>query len=272
MGVLFDGRLAASQKLDSLVPVAAELKRKGIQPKLVSILVGENPGSKLYLSLKKKAGEKVGVEVDIKEFFSSVKKDEVVDFIQKINNDPRVHGIMVQLPLPDSFSYSERDEIIATILDTKDVDGLKAESKFVTPVVKAVIEAVREGEKIVRLPYKEHPCRVVVVGSKGFEGEKIINEFTKIGYEVEGVDRSTKNAQDVTSAADILISATGSSGIINSPKQIKENAIVIDVGSPKGDVVTQNLTDKAGFISPVPGGVGPMTIACLMENVIDATK
>ena len=262
---IFDGKALALAKLNKLTLQVEKLKEKGVTPKLVSILVGDNPASTLYVNLKKKAGEKVGVEVEIIHLPKNEKSEELKNLIDKFNKDESVHGIMVQLPLPKKFSKKERDEIIGRIAKEKDVDGLHHDSFYLTPTVKAILEAVKQAN-----PLSKHSYKVCIVGHKGFEGRKIYRIFKKMGYKVDGADSKTKDLKNKSLKADILISATGKAGLIRGG-MVKEGAVVIDVGSPKGDVKTEEAGEKASFISPVPGGVGPVTIACLLENLMQST-
>src|SRR3989344_1576745 len=276
MTIIFNGRVFARQKEKDLRFKILDLRRKGVKPKLVSILVGENPASILYVNLKKKAAERIEAEVDVRNMVSRPKDDqplaedigkkEISDLIESVNQDKNVHGIMVQLPLPENFSLKDRNEILNAIAKEKDVDGLREDSPFLTPTVKATLEVIKEATQYVTL--KAWPLKLVVVGAGGFEGRKIYKVLKEMGYEVEGLDRKSENFKQVIVTADILISVTGSPGIIGSG-EIKEGAVVIDVGSPKGDVVTREVLGKASFISPVPGGVGPVTISCLLENLVD---
>ncbi|OGM21769.1 hypothetical protein A2863_00130 [Candidatus Woesebacteria bacterium RIFCSPHIGHO2_01_FULL_38_9b] len=269
---VFDGKAHAKQKEEDLRYRIQDLRKKGVVPKLVSILVGDDPASHLYISLKKKAGERVGAEVDVRSMMSDVRREEIVGLIQALNKNKSVHGIMVQLPLPKKFSRKDRDEMINTISKKKDVDGLREDSLFLTPTVKAVLEVIREATPyVVRQSYREHPYTVCVVGYRGFEGRKILNVLNEMGYEVEGLGRKTSDLKQKTKGADILISVTGTPGIIGK-EEIKDGAVVIDVGSPRGDVKTEEILNKASFISPVPGGVGPVTISCLLENLVEAAR
>jgi methylenetetrahydrofolate dehydrogenase (NADP+)/methenyltetrahydrofolate cyclohydrolase len=232
-------------------------------------LVGDDPASVLYVNLKKKAAEKVGATLDVRSMMSDIGRVGIINLITNLNKDKSVHGIMVQLPLPDNYSKEDRDEIINSIAKGKDVDGLRDDSPYLTPTVKAVLEVVREATPSNTL--KAWPLKVVVVGAKGFEGKKICKVLKAMDYDVEGIDRKTNDWKLVTRSADILISVTGSPGIIGKD-EVKEGAVVIDVGSPKGDVKTEEVKEKVSFISPVPGGIGPVTISCLLENLVESAS
>lgn len=277
--VIFDGVRFAIEKELILRSQVSKLKKKGVTPKLVSILVGENKKSKLFLSLKKKAAQRVGVELEVVKLDSDTRINELIHRIRKFNNDKKVQGVMVQLPLPKRFSKTDGDRIINSIARKKDIDGMRDDSPFLTPVAKAVLEVVKEALNIVRPSLKARPYKVVVVGAKGFIGRKIVKVLKEMSYQVKGVDLETKDLKSKTRKADILICATGVPGLIKG-SMVKDKSIVIDVGAPKGDVLFNEEKEKASFISkkqtlfisPVPGGVGPVTIASLLENLIEAAK
>lgn len=255
--IIFDGKAFAREKEEKLVET---VKKLPCRPKLVAVLVGDNPESEMYLKLKQKAAERLGIGFEFKKF-SGENPQEIVSFIGEKNNDSDINGIMVELPLPPKF------QILDSIRPSKDVDCLTTENlrllaegrpRFVPPTVKAVGE-ILENRK----------GKIVVVGSKGSAGKGILSYLK----DAEGIDRETKNLASVTKNADILISATGVGHLIKK-EMIKPGAIVIDVGiekqsdgSLKGDVDFENAKSVASFITPVPGGVGPVTIICLMENL-----
>lgn len=267
MGMILDGKRFAEEKIEFLKPKVGRLIKKGITPTLVSFLVGKNPINLLYLNLKKKAAEKLGIRVEIIQIKENINTKELENLIRNKNSNKEVHGIMIQLPLPAGFTEKDRNQIMALIDPEKDVDGLNENPIYLTPVVKAVIEVVRQASNF--LP-KNHEAKVVIVGAKGFEGRKIYRIFDEMGYDVVGVDLGSKNLKVLTQCADILISATGSEGLIKK-EMIKEGAILIDVGSPRGDI-EKDCYLKASFVSPVPGGIGPITIAFLLENLITSSE
>lgn len=271
MTQFFDGKSVAEEKESKLAKKVKKLKKKGIAPKLVSILVGDDVESKLYLRLKKEAGERIGVNIEIESLSASSSTRDVVEKIRELNKDKSVNGIMFQLPLPKNFSKKDRDKIVNAIAKSKDVDGLRNDSLFVTPVIRAVLTALETSKKVKKVrPLKDVPFkvgRVVVVGAKGFEGRKIVRKLKEMRYEVEGVDVDEKDLGSITKSADVIISVTGSAGLIKAG-MIKKGSILIDVGSPKGDI-EREAYNKASFVSPVPGGIGPATISYLLENLIE---
>ena len=267
--MIFDGRAFAADRERKLKKEVFKLKKKGVIPRLVTFLVGNNAASKLYVNLKKNKAKEVGCELLIIRLSETVKKEELIRRIEGYNKDKKVHGIMIQIPLPDNFSSDNREEIINSISKVKDVDGLHKDSPFLTPTVKSVLFTLKKAS--LETPIKERPRKVVIVGHSGFEGGKIYRVLKEMEYEVDGVDSKTKNLKNKTKNADILISATGQPGLIRKD-MIKKGSIVIDVGSPKGDVVKEEVIGKASFFSPVPGGIGPVTINSLLENLVESAE
>ena len=245
MAIIFDGRTFAAKKEEELKEKVSTLRQRGIVPRLASILVGDDPASKLYVGLKKKAAERVGIEVEV---------IDSTDEIERLNKDEGVKGIMIQMPLPDGLE-DRTESIINSINPDKDVDGLRSDSKFLHPTSKAVIDILKEAEG----QLKVKPKSACVVGGRGMVGAPLVKELKRLGYEL------TEKREE----ADILVSCTGTPNLIE-PDMVKKGAIVIDVGSPKGDVEFEDVSKKASFITPVPGGVGPVTISCLLENLISA--
>ena len=164
MTTVFDGRVYAAGKILELDKEVAKLKNQGIHPKLASVLVGEDPASKLYVSLKKKRVEGIGAEMDV--YFLKEKEniETILALIDSLNSDPTVYGIMVQLPLPPNFSKEDKEEIISSIRKEKDVDGLRKDSPFLHPTSKAVIDVIDESKK--DIDYKRSLV-VCVVGATG---------------------------------------------------------------------------------------------------------
>ncbi len=262
--IIFDGRAFAEEKKEELKIVVAGLKSRGTSPHLASILIGNDEASALYVSLKKKAAEKIGAELDPYYLPESVKLSDVLMLIDSLNTDENVHGIMVQLPIPGELG-NHKGEIIGAIDPKKDVDGLREDSHFLHPTSKAATDILYQAEKELKIDKKGV---IAVVGSTGMVGTPLVKELKKEGYKVLEADGKTENLMSITKSADIVISATGVSGLIK-PEMVKDGVIVIDVGSPKGDFDAE-VEKKAAFFTPVPGGVGPVTIACLLENLIDA--
>jgi methylenetetrahydrofolate dehydrogenase (NADP+) / methenyltetrahydrofolate cyclohydrolase len=270
--IIFDGRAFAKEKEQELQTKVEKLKVRGITPKLVSIIVGDVDGALKYQEMKKKAGERVGVEVEVQKFSKETETVRLLKVLMVLKKDPSIHGVMIQLPLPKNFSNEEKDELIHAIDPKKDVDGMREDADFVAPVVMAVMESL-EIAASTSFPRNDN-MKIIVVGAMGFEGRKMVKELVSKGVMVHGLDKENSEVLTMNqelSTADIVISCTGTSGLITGD-MIKEGAIVIDVGAPKGDIDFESVAKKASFITPVPGGIGPVTISCLMENVIAAAS
>ncbi|MBP9702666.1 bifunctional 5,10-methylenetetrahydrofolate dehydrogenase/5,10-methenyltetrahydrofolate cyclohydrolase [Candidatus Woesebacteria bacterium] len=251
----FDGKGFAKTIEES---VAARAHAMEVRPKIVSVLVGNDPASILYTGLKQKAAERVGIDFEVVRL-GSVTKEQIKTIAQRED----VTGLMIQLPVPGLHGQALA-EILQVIPYEKDVDGLRyPESGVVPPVVRAVVEVMHT---ITNLKFSnsqiEKSSKIVVVGAAGFVGSGVVSELAKLGLTVVGVERG--DDMEVIKAGDIVISAVGEEGVIKS-EMVKEGAIVIDVGAPKGDMAVE-VYQKASVSVEVPGGVGPVTIACLMEN------
>ncbi len=263
MAIIFDGRSFAAEKEEALILKVLALRQKSITPHLVSIIVGEDPASHLYVGLKKRAVERIGGEVTVVSLGESSDVEKILEVINFYNNDPEIQGIMVQLPLPKKLVDS-KFQILDSISSTKDVDGLRSDSKFLHPTSKAVIDIMDFANGGLDMSGK---LEVVVVGT-GMVGGPVVKELKKKGYTVFECDMNTSNLKEETLKGDILVSATGKSKLITED-MVKKDAIVVDVGSPIGEC-DLDVKSKASFVTPVPGGVGPVTISCLLENLISA--
>jgi len=267
---IFDGKAFAKDKEELIRDQVNRLIKKGIRPKLVSILVGEDPASVLYVNLKKRAAERIGAEVEVisLSLSSSISVKEIQKTIEQFNNDNNVHGIMVQLPLPWNFSGKDRDEIINTIAKEKDVDGLREDSPYAHPTAKAVLEVLEYAKNVSKPSLKEEDLRIAVVGASGMVGRPLLREFKRKGFDAVGYNTKTINWQERIKEKDVVISATGVPDLIKE-SMVRDGVVLIDVGSPNGDIEKRTY-EKASFISPVPGGVGPVTVSCLLENLVEA--
>ena len=265
----------AKQKEAQLAKEIKNLRSKRINPKLVSILMGDNKSSVIYLKMKKAAAKRVGIDLEVRSIKYEAGIEDVIDLIQKLNKNKNVHGVMVQLPLPKSFSSRARKKIINVILPQKDVDGMRparaggGDSPFIAPTVQAVLGAFDQALKVVlRKSSTSVSLKVLVVGAKGFEGRRILEALREKGFRAKGIDLETKDLKGETRNADIIISVTGTPGIIKKD-MVKNKVALIDVGSPKGDI-EKAAYKKASFVSGVPGGIGPLTISFLLKNLVES--
>ncbi len=277
MAVIIDGNKIAQEIRDSIRTEAAALKQnKGIIPGLAVIMVGEDPASKVYVGRKAKACMEAGFLSRQHKLPADTTEASLLQLINELNTDSLIHGILVQLPLPKHISA---DKVIAAIDPRKDVDGfhpynvgclLTGSPLFVPCTPRGIMELIsRTG---ISLSGKE----AVVVGRSNIVGKPMALLLLAQHATVTICHSKTKDLTAVTSRADILIAAVGKPQMINAD-MVKKGAVVIDVGVNRldngklvGDVAFAEVAAKASYITPVPGGVGPMTIAMLMKNTLDA--
>ncbi len=268
---ILDGK-TVSEKI--LAQLNLDLKKLSQKPKLDIVLVGDNPSSRQYTQMKKKKAALVGIDVQIHEFASSSSTNEVVRLIELLNQDPLVTGLMVQLPLP---SHIDTRLILNTIDPKKDADGLTSTNLglLFQRNPNAIASATALGVMMLLQEYEiELAGKNAVIIGRGVEvGLPIFALLMAANATVTLCHSHTKALPEIASQADILVSAVGKPKFITS-EFVKENAVVVDVGlSPDsitgklvGDVDFDSVAQKAGFITPVPGGVGPMTITALLSN------
>src|SRR5699024_1039296 len=256
----------------------SQLKNKGITPHLTVILVGDNPASKSYVNGKEKACAETGISSDLIEFPATIGEKELLDRIETLNNDRSVHGILVQLPLP---SHIKEQKIIEAIHPLKDVDGfhpinigrmMTGQETFLSCTPYGIIQMLKSKN----IPIEGQ--HAVVIGRSNIVGKPVGQLLLKENATVTYCHSRTKNMEQFISAADILIVAVGKPHFIDG-SHIKPGSVVIDVGvnrikdgSLTGDVEFESAKEKASYITPVPKGVGPMTITMLLKNTIKAAK
>ena len=278
MAELIDGKLISSQIKDECKKKVAKLKEQGIQVTLAVIQVGEDPASSVYVNNKKKACEYIGANSLSYNLKEDSTQEDLLKLIDDLNNDDKVNGILVQLPLPKHF---DEDEVIRRINPDKDVDGFHpinvgrlsiGEKGFVSCTPAGIIELLKRSD--VEIEGKE--C--VIIGRSNIVGKPMSMLMLRENATVTVCHSRTKNLKDVTKRADILIVAIGKPKMIDA-SYVKEGAVVIDVGIHRpdpdskklcGDVDFDSVEPVAGKITPVPGGVGPMTIAMLMSNLVNS--
>ncbi len=200
----------------------------------------------------------------VKQFSSVTDPHKINDFIQDLNKDDSVQGVMVQLPMPRSFDKKKK-EILNSIKKSKDVDGLREVSSFTPATAKAVSQVTSFAIK----PLAYIGKKAAVVGSKGTVGKAVTVELQKLGFRVVECDITTRDLYAKIHEVDLVVSATGVSSLIKS-EMLKEGVIVIDCGAPSAEFEFKSVSQKASFITPVPGGIGPVTIISLFENLVEA--
>ncbi|MCG7316926.1 bifunctional methylenetetrahydrofolate dehydrogenase/methenyltetrahydrofolate cyclohydrolase FolD [Brevibacillus laterosporus] len=255
----------------------AELVDKGIQPGLAVVLVGDDPASQTYVNGKIKACEETGIYSKSFRLESTVTQQEVVDLVEELNQDPNIHGILVQLPLP---KHMNEEAIIDTISPEKDVDGFHpisvgnlciGKETFLPCTPHGVIELIKS------TGISMEGKHAVVVGRSNIVGKPVSLLLLHENATVTMCHSRTKNLEEQTRQADILVVAVGIAHLIKK-EHVKEGAIVIDVGMNRldgkltGDVLFDEVKEVASHITPVPGGVGPMTITMLMQNTVISAK
>ncbi|HLS06895.1 MAG TPA: bifunctional methylenetetrahydrofolate dehydrogenase/methenyltetrahydrofolate cyclohydrolase FolD [Bacillota bacterium] len=276
--VVINGKDLAADIREDMKEKVALLKKEGIQPHLTVILVGNDPASKSYVAGKEKASKEVGIQSEIIRLDETTTEDELLDMIEQLNKSDAVHGILVQLPLPEHIS---EQAVIETIHPEKDVDGfhpinigrMMTGQKTYLPCTPYGIITMLKSQNI-----EMEGKHAVIIGRSNIVGKPVgqllLNEHATVTY----CHSRTKNLKDYTTKADILVVAVGRPHVVQAD-HIKAGAAVIDVGVNRldngtltGDVDFESAQVKAGYITPVPQGVGPMTITMLLQNTIQAAK
>lgn len=270
---IIDGVAAAQRVCEELLPEIARLKTSGVVPKLCVILVGEDPPSLTYVANKAKRAVSLGIDAQVHRLSADAREHEIISRIEALNADPLVHGILVQLPLPAQVKTQAMMDHIAP---EKDVDGFHAYNagllmqgrSCLTPCTpQGVLRLIKD----TGLPIAGK--QAVVVGRSIIVGRPTAMLLMMENATVTLCHSHTENLDKVVQRADILVAACGKPGLITGD-MIKPGAVVIDVGITRidgklhGDVAFEGASERAGFITPVPGGVGPMTIAMLMKNTV----
>jgi methylenetetrahydrofolate dehydrogenase (NADP+)/methenyltetrahydrofolate cyclohydrolase len=285
---IIDGKQVAADMREELKAEVAKLKKKGIVPGLGVILVGEDPASKSYVTAKERACEEIGIYSDDNHLDADTSQQKLLALIRKMNRDPKISGILVQLPLPDGLNEAE---VLLAIDPAKDVDGFHpmnvgkmvvGEKAFLPCTPHGVIQLlIRNGVTLAG-------AEVVIVGRSNIVGKPLANMLIqkndKGNATVTVCHTRTKNLAAHTKRADIVIAAAGKPNTVTAD-MVKDGVIVIDVGVNRiedstkkqgfrlvGDVDFEAVKEKASLITPVPGGVGPMTITMLLYNTVESAK
>ncbi|MDD4112233.1 MAG: bifunctional methylenetetrahydrofolate dehydrogenase/methenyltetrahydrofolate cyclohydrolase FolD [Herbinix sp.] len=276
MATIIDGKKTSSEIKDELKEQVEQLKEKNIEVCLCVIQVGSDPASAIYVNNKKKACEYIGIKSLSYELPEDTTQEHLLELIDKLNKQDDVHGILVQLPIP---KHIDEDRIIQAISPNKDVDGFHPQSVgrlsigqkgFVSCTPAGIVQLLKRYN--ISMEGKE--C--VIVGRSNIVGKPMAMLMLRENATVTICHSRTKNLAEVTKRADILIVAIGKAKFIKN-EHVKEGAVVIDVGMHRnennklcGDVDYDDVIDKVSAITPVPGGVGPMTIAMLMYNCVES--
>jgi len=260
---IIDGKKIADQILDGL---KNEIDQKNLQPCLAVISIGDEPASLLYVQKKEEAAQKIGIKIRKHHLPERTLEKEILGLIDSLNKDSRINGVLIQLPLPNHLAA---DKIIQAIEPTKDVDGFIKESRFESPFILAIWQALvatgqeLKNKKIVALVNSDIFGQALKLYLKGLSVDYLI------GFKNEFIEYLEK--------ADIVVTALGQSNLIKG-EMIKQGAILIDGGISRkdnktmGDVDKESVQEKAGWLTPVPGGIGPLTVAFLLKNVVLAVQ
>ncbi|EAE8618727.1 bifunctional methylenetetrahydrofolate dehydrogenase/methenyltetrahydrofolate cyclohydrolase FolD [Listeria monocytogenes] len=278
MGEIIDGKKLAKEIQEKVTKEVAELVKEGKKPGLAVVLVGDNQASRTYVRNKQKRTEEAGMKSVLIELPENVTEEKLLSVVEELNEDKTIHGILVQLPLPEHIS---EEKVIDTISYDKDVDGFHpvnvgnlfiGKDSFVPCTPAGIIELIKStGTQI-------EGKRAVVIGRSNIVGKPVAQLLLNENATVTIAHSRTKDLPQVAKEADILVVATGLAKFVKKD-YIKPGAIVIDVGMDRdennklcGDVDFDDVVEEAGFITPVPGGVGPMTITMLLANTLKAAK
>jgi methylenetetrahydrofolate dehydrogenase (NADP+) / methenyltetrahydrofolate cyclohydrolase len=321
-----DGREIAEKLFEELKDRIWELKKKAVIPHLVVILVGENPASVAYVTLKQQKGEAIGAKVTLLKYKTDVTTEKLTRKIKELNDDKSVHGILIQRPLPEQIDI-EKLELLTR--PEKDIDGFHPDSPFTLPLPLAVVKILEEVYKMkfeARNPKSETNLniqnkndqnvlnlensdldivssfdsprwsvgeagirysdfsswlksqKIVVLGKGPTGGGPIIQLLNKLGVNPDIIDSKTDNPEELMKSADIIISSVGRENVIK-PENIKKGVVLIGVGilrgedkKLKGDYDVEKIKDIAGYYTPTPGGVGPVNVAMLLDNLLTAAE
>ncbi len=275
---IIDGKSLAAELRNSLKTAIASLAARGVRPGLAALLVGNDPASRVYVRNKARACEETGVRSEVHEFPEQVSETALLDRVAQLNADPRVHGILVQLPLPRHLDPSL---VLAAVSPMKDVDGfhavnlgalLQGRPGFVPGTPAGVMRLLEHAG----VPLAGR--HAVIVGRSAIVGKPLALLLLQKDATVTICHSKTRDLASVTRQADILVAAVGQAKLITAP-MVKRGACVIDVGINRlpdgklaGDVDFAAVREIAGSITPVPGGVGPMTVAMLIVNTVRAAE
>lgn len=278
-GTRIDGKLIAQSVKDRVRQAAEELKKQGINPCLATVLVGDNPASAAYVRNKHKACDEVGIATRDRKLDAGITQPELDKIIDELNSDRSVHGILVQLPLPGQL---DEFAAISRISPLKDVDGLTPYNAGLLAMKKAALVACTPSGVMEMLDYHGIDLEgknIVLINRSNLVGKPLYHLLLEKNATVQTCHSRTRNLAELCQNADIVITAVGDRDRFTlTQDMIKEGAIVIDVAISRhkdrlvGDADYDDIIQKASLATPVPGGVGPMTVAMLLKNTITAAS
>ena len=277
MGKILDGKAFANLLGQNLKEKVKKLKDEGITPHFCVINIGDDPASKIYVRTKKRRAEKMGIIQDIYQMSADTKQEEALALIDKLNADPAINGLMVQLPAPKQI---DADALLERIDPNKDVDGLTPANIGHLWMGNHFVEPATAEGIIALLKHYEIPLEgknVVIIGRSNIVGKPLAALMLEQNATVTIAHSRTKNLGEITKKADVLVSATGQAFLVKAD-MVKDGAVVVDVGMNHddgklvGDGDFDKVKEKTSYITPVPGGVGPLTVQFLMEAVVKLTR
>jgi methylenetetrahydrofolate dehydrogenase (NADP+) / methenyltetrahydrofolate cyclohydrolase len=275
--MIINGRDLAQEILENLRLRIEQLKEKGTTPHMYIFLLTDNPATLSYIRQKMLYADKVGIKVTVENVDHKTSTNELLTKINRLNQDSTVHGIIIQRPVPKELDTDKLDDAIAS---EKEIDGFTGGSKYEVPVAMAVTKILNKTHEYSNenSPFIDwlKTKNIVVLGKGETAGRPIINHLNELGIHPQIIDSKTNNKDALISHGDIIISAVGKEDVINS-SALKKGAILIGVGMHKsdegkfkGDYKEENVDGIASFYTPTPGGVGPVNVACLLQNLVEA--
>ncbi len=284
--MIIDGRATSAKLLATLAEKVTAAKTRGIVPCMAVILVGDDPASLAYIKQKQKAADTIGASVIFDHQSSTISKDALANLIKKYNNDPQVHGLIVQRPIPTQIG--DVSKLLDCISPAKDIDGFLPNTSYIVPVSSAVGECLKE---IYRTETKEplasnessylswiREKNVVVIGRGTTAGGPIYRYFQSLNCATSQISSQTPDPELVMKQADVIVSCVGKPHIVTAQNS-KAGAILIsvgiwrdDAGKLHGDYEVSEIEHHVSWYTPTPGGVGPINVACLMQNLLKAVE
>ncbi len=281
--MIIDGKGLADSILEKLSETVATLKKGGITPTMAVILVGDDSGSLSYIKQKQKAASRIGAKVIFEQLPATIQPETLRSAIAHYNNDSSIHGLIVQRPIPNTADVIE--EILNSVAPAKDVDGFIPNSPFEVPIARAVITLLEDvhaklsSAGLVRTEFKKwlNSQSVAVIGRGQTAGKPIAHDLITYGCMPSIIHSKTSHPEKILRAATVVISCAGKEHVIHK-HNISSGVILISVGLSRGkdgklhgDYAEKEIESIASFYTPTPGGVGPVNVACLMHNLVDAT-
>lgn len=278
-----DGKALAQTILENIKIQVSEMKQININPHLVVILIGDDANSLSFIKQKQKAANQIGIKFTLHHLDTHTPMTTVTSLLRKVSNDPLVHAIVIQRPVPKPF---DAEELIQLVDPKKDVDGFHPNSPHLAPVVHAIWKILinvyqsqknelLESDFDLKLISWLSSQKIVILGRGETAGRPIANSFLKNNIQFTHLHSQSANPQQFIDQADIIISCVGKPGLIR-PENLKPGVVLISVGMKnvvgklKGDYIENEVQSIASFYTPTPGGVGPVNVACLMQNVVAA--